>query len=317
MWKDRIKVNFTDFWPGFKARESYFFTVLSKYFSLEISDQPDILFFSNYGVKHLSYNCHKIQFFGENIRPDFRIADYILSFDYLDHPKHLRVPLYVLYFDDKYTVNDLVRKKNADEIEALVQSKKKFCCFLVSNPKSDIRIDFFHKLSTYKKVDSGGRVLNNIGGPVASKLDFVKNYKFIIAFENSSHPGYTTEKVLEPMQVNTIPIYWGNPVINREMNPKSFINYHDYGSFDAIMEKVIEIDKDDNLYKQYLRECLFYDHKPNEYFSEERFVSFFRGALDGLAKKPVSTSLDYKKAKAGLIIGNYQRRLKQKLHDWL
>jgi hypothetical protein len=314
---DRVRINFTDFWPGFKITDNYFYNLLGKYFQLEISENPDILFFSNYGLKHLTYNCHKIQFFGENIRPDFRIADYALSFDYFDDPRHLRFPLYVLYFDNEYTVDKLIRKKSEEEIEALVQHKKKFCCFIVSNPKSDTRIDFFHKLSAYKKVDSGGRVLNNIGGPVADKLSFVSEYKFIIAFENSSYPGYTTEKVLEPMQVNTIPIYWGNPVINREMNPKSIINYHDLGSFDALMERIIEIDKDDNLFKQYLRECLFYDHKPNEYFSEERFVSFFRGVVEGLGQKPVSTSLNYKKAKAGLILGNYRRRIKQKLHDWL
>ncbi|OQP66901.1 hypothetical protein A3860_00590 [Niastella vici] len=314
---DRIKVNFTDFWPSFRVRDNYFFNLLSKYFQLEISDEPDILFFSNYGYRHLSYSCHKIQFFGENIRPDFRIADYVLSFDYLDHPRHLRFPLYVLYFDNEYTVDKLVRKKSADEIEALMQRKKKFCCFIVSNPKSDTRIDFFHKLSTYKKVDSGGRVLNNIGKQVADKLSFVNEYKFIIAFENSSHPGYTTEKVLEPMQVNTVPIYWGNPVINQEMNTKSFINYHDYNSFDALMERIIEIDNDDNLYKQYLEECLFNDHQPNEYFSEERLVSFFKGVVEALDEKPVSATLNYKRVKAGLLLGNYQRKIKQKLHDWL
>lgn len=317
MGKDRIKVNFTDFWPDFKVRDNYFYNLLSKYFQLEISEKPDILFFSNYGLNHLLYSCHKIQFFGENIRPDFRIADYVLSFDYLDDPRHLRFPLYILYFNDEYTVEELVRKKGEDEIEALMQRKKKFCCFVVSNSKSDTRIDFFHKLSAYKKVDSGGRVLNNIGKQVADKLSFVSDYKFIIAFENSSYLGYTTEKVLEPRQVNTIPIYWGNPVIDLEMNTKSFINYHDYNSYDALMERIIEVDNDDNLYKQYLKECLFKDYKPNEFCDEERVVSFFRGVVEALGKKPVSATLNYKKTKACLLLGNYQRSIKQKLHDWL
>ena len=35
-------------------------------------------------------------------------------------------------------------------------------------------IDFFHKLNEYKKVDSGGKYLNNIGKPVVDKMDFIK-----------------------------------------------------------------------------------------------------------------------------------------------
>ena len=28
--------------------------------------------------------------------------------------------------------------------------------------------------------------------------------------------------------VNSLPIYWGNPLIHREFNTKSFVNYHDF-----------------------------------------------------------------------------------------
>lgn len=313
-----IRINFVDFWPGFKPRENFFIKVLGKYFPLELSDNPDILFFSNYGIKHLSYNCHKIQFTAENIRPDFRLADFIWSFDYNEDPRHLRLPLYVLYFDEKYTVHDMVRQKSAQEIDNIFHLKKKFCCFLVSNPRADVRIDFFNKLSEYKQVDSGGRVLNNIGGkPVENKLQWVKEYKFIIAFENSSYPGYTTEKVLEPKQVDTIPIYWGNPLVGQEMNTRSFVNYHDYNSFDKLVERIIEIDKNDDLYRQHLKECLFQGNKPNEYFSEERLAAHFQKAIDSRSNKPVSATMKYKKAKAGILINTYQKKIKQKVNDWL
>ena len=36
-----------------------------------------------------------------------------------------------------------------------------------------------------------------------------KKYKFNICFENSSTPGYVTEKIIQSMYVNSIPIYWG------------------------------------------------------------------------------------------------------------
>ena len=76
---------------------------------------------------------------------------------------------------------------------------------LVSNPNSKERINFFNALSKVKKVDSGGRYLNNIGYVVEDKMALIKDYKFVFAFENSSFPGYTTEKILEPLIANCIP----------------------------------------------------------------------------------------------------------------
>ena len=60
--------------------------------------------------------------------------------------------------------------------------KRKFCSFVVSNADAKpIRQHFFEKLSDYKKVDSGGRFMNNVGGPVADKIDFHRQHKFVIA----------------------------------------------------------------------------------------------------------------------------------------
>ena len=93
---------------------------------------------------------------------------------------------------------------------------------MTSNPYSQKRIGFFKELSKYKKVDSGGKVLNNVGGCVEDKLEFIKDYKFVISFENSAHPGYTTEKIVDPLAMNCIPIYWGNPYVARDFNNKRF-----------------------------------------------------------------------------------------------
>ena len=78
-------------------------------------------------------------------------------------------------------------------------------------------------MSSKEKVDSGGKFLNNVGGPVTDKLSFIKDYKFVISFENSSYPGYTTEKILEPMLVNSIPVYWGNPLVYNDFNYRTYI----------------------------------------------------------------------------------------------
>ena len=85
-----------------------------------------------------------------------------------------------------------------------------------------------------------------MGGPIPGgsrgKIDFLKPYKFNIAFENRSLPGYTTEKIFEPMLARCLPIYWGNPLINEEFNPRSLLNAADYHDDDALIGKVRELE---------------------------------------------------------------------------
>ena len=136
-------------------------------------------------------------------------------------------------------------------------AKRKFCNFVVSNGSCQQRNDFFAKLSKYKKVDSGGRFANNIGYAVADKRKFQSEYKFSIAFENNAYrPGYEwyiTEKILDPMSVNSIPIYHGGAKISSEFNDKSFINTHNFNDFESVIEYIIELDKNDNKYLEILK----------------------------------------------------------------
>ena len=118
-------------------------------------------------------------------------------------------------------------------------------------------------------MDAGGRA----GGPWG-KIEFLKRYKFNIAFENASLPGYTTEKIVEPM-ARCLPIYWGNPLIHREFNPKSFLNYFDFRDEAALIERIIELDENDALYRQYVAEPYFHENRPNEFFSLDRVLDHF------------------------------------------
>jgi len=83
MTKNKIKIKFVDFWhpdtpEAIKA--NFLYKLLSKRFDLELSDQPDFLIYAWAGVKHLQYNCVRIYYTGENIRPDFSTCDYAFSF---------------------------------------------------------------------------------------------------------------------------------------------------------------------------------------------------------------------------------------------
>lgn len=248
-----IKIDFSDFWGGFDKTNNYFYNLLKEEFDVQISSQPDYLFFSVFGNNHQNYKCQKIFYTGENVAPPLGYCQWSFSFDYLDDPRNYRLPHYLLY-DGYY---ELTREKKIEDWMA----NRKFCNFVASNPNCQVRNQFVEQLSKYKKVDSGGRWMNNIGFAVSNKREFQSNYKFSIAFENEAyrpqHPGYTTEKIMEPMTVNSIPLYWGNPLVGKEFNTKSFVNFYDFSSLGQMIEYVIELDKNNDKYLEMLRTTWF------------------------------------------------------------
>ncbi len=144
--------------------------------------------------------------------------------------------------------------------------KTRFCNFLYSNLagwERSVRMDFCKKLMEHRQVDCPGKNLNNmppirryrfpVEEGIKAKLDFLASYKFTIAFENASVPGYISKKIFHPLSVGSIPIYWGCPEIAQYINPNSFINCHDFSSFDDVIQEVLRIDSDQQLYESYLR----------------------------------------------------------------
>ena len=272
-----IRIDFCGFWPGFAKIDNFFYRALKSRFPIELTDQPDYLIYSDLGNHlHRLHNCVKIYFGIESFPPDWTQCDYALTCHYLEDPRHLRLPYYV-----PYGGLDWLRKDKEDPAKVLA-GKTRFCGFVVSNAgrrKTRKRIDFFQRLSRYKRVDSGGRALNNIGGPlpggVLGKLEFLRTCKFNIAFENESLPGYTTEKIVEAMWARSLPVYWGSPRIHEEFNPRSFLNYFDFPDEEALVERIIELDRDDSKYIEFMREPYFVRNEPNEFYSLDRLQAFF------------------------------------------
>ena len=273
--RKKIRINFEDFWHhnSFATiqKENPIFKLLSTRFDLELTKEPDFIIYSCFGKNFLKYNCVRIFYTGENIRPDFNECDYAFSFDYPITERNYRLPLYILY--DGY--KELKRNSLNFDLENKISEKQRFCNFVYSNRKGKERVKFFEKLKKYKEVDSGGKLKNNLGYIVKDKLSFLQHYKFTIAFENSSYPGYTTEKLLQAFIANTIPIYWGNPFIHKEFNTNSFINCHDYNNFEDVIEKVIEIDNGDNLYREYITQSPLIVKAENEYLNDISIIGRF------------------------------------------
>jgi hypothetical protein len=255
--KKKLKIDVANFWQGFREREidnDYFFSLLRKRYDLEFCDEPDVLLFSLFPdvrKDHTEYSCLKIFYTGENVDPRNYACDYSFSFAETD-AKNFQLPNFVRHpFFQEFRRQEF----GVQARELRLSPKTKFCNFIYSNGNAPERKLFCQKLMAYKPVDCPGKVLNNmhpLGPGWIEKLNFIKGYKFTIAFENESARNYTTEKIYHPLLVNSIPIYWGNPDVADYFNPASFINCHDYENFDQVIARVKEIDNDDKLYRQYL-----------------------------------------------------------------
>ena len=245
-----IRLRFVGFWDGFDPHDNYFTRLLGRRYHLELCDDPDFIIFSYVGERRRDYrrwNCVRIFYTGENIPPDWSACDWAFSFEHTPHPRHFRLPHWPFYVDPLALVKPIDH-----DPAAILSQKNRFCAFVVSNPLCRTRNDFFRKLSRYKPVDSGGKVLNTLGHRVGDKQAFLRDYKFTIAFENESHPGYTTEKIVEPMLANSIPIYWGDPLVGRDFDTRSFLSAHDSRSLDDLVDRVVEVDRNPALHLELL-----------------------------------------------------------------
>jgi hypothetical protein len=261
--------------------------------------EADYVFHSCLGHDVLKYPGIRIFVTGENVSPNFNISDYALAFDSMTFgDRYIRLPLIKL-FRDAYEV----LRSPRPAADGVLAQKTGFCAYVMSNMKDSApeRTRIFDLLSAYKPVASGGKWRNNTGGPVADKIAFQSKYKFVIAFENSSTPGYLTEKFSQAAQSNAIPIYWGDPDIGKLFNPKSFINCHDFPTLEAAVEEVKKVDQDDALYRQMLAEPWFPNGIEPECLRDEPFVRFLSNIFD----QPHDTAFRRNRSRWGLKTERY------------
>ena len=77
--------------------------------------------------------------------------------------------------------------------------------------------------------------------------------------------GYVTEKILHPMSVNSIPIYWGSDFVNEDFNSESFINATNYEDDSKLIAEILDLETNKELYLEKLAEPWFKENKFPEY----------------------------------------------------
>ena len=275
--KPILKIQFSDFWPGFIVRENYLYRLLNKKYELELSDNPDVLIYSCFGNEFLKFKCLRIFFTSENRSTNFLETDYSISFEFMKTKRHYRLP----YFAVRILESNLLNQLQVPEFEESLSlyDAREFCAMVVSNPRSKERIDFYQKLDSLRSVASGGKYLNTTGALIHNKIEFIQNYRFVLSYENESHPGYLTEKIFDAFLAKTIPIYWGDPLVNTVFNAKRFIDRSNFNSDEECINEILRINADPQQYAKILSEPVFVKPLPN-YLDENKFLKFLNEAIE-------------------------------------
>lgn len=247
-------------WQGFNPETFLFTTILREKFQVEVSDAPDYLFYSCFGYEHLKYtDCIKICYMGENLAPDFNLCDYAITHEKMEYgDRHFWFPTGL----PEATRPELYNRQDRDPIK---EKRNRFCSFVYSNGTANpFREKLYQTINAYRSVDGGGKLHHTVDIPkieganwLQERIAFEKNYKFSIACENDSHPGYCTEKILISFIAGTIPIYWGDPLVKTLYNEKAFLNVSDYETPEELVEAIRRIDQNEELYRAMLREPVF------------------------------------------------------------
>jgi hypothetical protein len=266
---ETLRVAYADFWPEWD-QENFIQPILEKHFDVVVDQRnPDVLFHSLFnGMKDTpKYKCKKIFFTGENWRPERFGADYSISFDPQSDTNY-RLPLWQVYLMLFPNLKDRLFNRTHHE------SFDHFCAFTVSNPSNQTRNSHFDRLHQYKRIESYGKVrtnnmslMNLSNGKYwrdAKDLYFMLNtHKFMMAYENSSYPGYCTEKLMDAFLAGSLPIYWGDPGIAKDWNIDAFINVQKLGP--SWYDAVVEIDKNPSLFESIYNAPVFKDDQKEKH----------------------------------------------------
>ena len=186
---------------------------------------------------------------------------------------------------------NIYRDLNISWSKMITSYKPRFCCFIVSNPMCWQRNNFYEMLNQYKPVDSLGNykrklpidihVIPDRSSPEYSAL--ISQYKFMITFENTSLAYYNTEKILNALKVGTIPIYWGDPLIDAVYNPDCFVwvktcsaMKEQYTEFKSKIELIKQIDSDPEIYAGYFKNALMLDAEAEDVRLESSISSLLK-----------------------------------------
>lgn len=132
---------------------------------------------------------------------------------------------------------------------------------------------------------TGSPVFKSYLGVAPTKFEIYSKSKFSICFENARDiPGYITEKMFDCLFAGCVPIYWGEPAIEKTVPPECFI---DFRAFISKPEPYREL-------YSYIKEMsearyLQYQQAGQDFLSSPQFAPFTSAAFAESILRPIES----------------------------
>ncbi|XP_076977140.1 3-galactosyl-N-acetylglucosaminide 4-alpha-L-fucosyltransferase FUT3-like [Tamandua tetradactyla] len=143
----------------------------------------------------------------------------------------------------------------ASDALAHLSNKTKLVAWVVSNwGPSSARVRYYEVLRQHLHVDVYGSA--HMPLPRDTMMEKLAQYKFYLAFENSQHPDYITEKLWRnALEAWAVPVVLGphRSSYERFLPPDAFIHVEDFQSPQALAQYLQALDKDQEAYLRYFR----------------------------------------------------------------
>lgn len=238
-----------DFWNGWESDNHWFLQKMKKKSEGSLYSVHG----SNPETENGAYHLSKPRIFF-TAEPDhknphkerLKSADYSFSYHYGDGTSNSDLKSY--FSQNHVRILNFVAKLGPEKVKREIRNYNensgktvgRGVCMVYSR-KTDIRRKLFYNLDF--DVNSAGRVFNTEEGWTVSKdrwklIDYISQYKFYLAIENSRHTGYVTEKLYNALLSDAIPVYWGAPDVGRVFNSDAFINLDNFSSIKGLSERL-------------------------------------------------------------------------------
>jgi hypothetical protein len=300
VYKCHIKTENNNFVNDDYNIDSYCFLKqsLKKYLNLTYLEsnnnvsKTDIIVSSVYGLRTPDLcNATKIFYNGESkiryayyanpqrILKDF---DYFIGFDVPVNTRMFRLPYWMTMFD---FYND----KNSQDLNVIrcnnfsLKNSKAFkdCVMIATTDFNMLRTSFVSKcFQSNIHVDCPSIICKNMQSMdvgregknkqhfFQGKLNYLKDYKIEICFENTNEFGYVTEKIFGALMSGCIPIYWGSTfeglIEDKIINSNRVIRLlDDLSNFDECISKISKLINDPKYYDEFASQPVFRENAHN------------------------------------------------------
>jgi hypothetical protein len=247
-----LRIGFCDFWPQFNLSSSTIGRIFScaarkaakEVIFVEDACEVDILICSCFPSASQSKPLSGVDvlYLGENVRPSYSCVDYSFTSErYSYSGRNVYLPVWVTYISENYYSPSILDVPLCLDLlfeqyncHSLPWAERRNAVAFVGNNMTPLRCSVINYLKAF-----GWEVLEfgSQSRPIDSKAKLYGSVRYVLCPENSAHPGYITEKVVDVLASGAIALYWGadcHDLIDRTVG--QIISVDDDASLSSVLE---------------------------------------------------------------------------------